>query len=164
MNYDELTAKELRELCEKRGIKPSRAKFDMIEDLKARDAADELSLEANLDQFEQDLLAGKIGGPVASETASDEVWPPEVPEELQKPVDGDSERPVTKLEVPHVIEDGVFYREFPRGVTLDQWEHESNLRSVEQVARSSGYDVFGPAFRDHGRSTSTVWVYGVNFR
>ena len=39
MNYEDLTAKELRELCEKKGIKPSRAKADMIEDLKARDAA-----------------------------------------------------------------------------------------------------------------------------
>lgn len=149
MNYDDLTAKELRELCEKRGIKPSRAKVDMIEDLKARDAADELT-----------QLSQELGLPDEPLTASEEDSAPEVHPESEKP----AQRPVEVLIAPHTIEDGVFYREFPRGVILEQWEHESNLRSVEQVARASGYHVFGPAFRDHERSSDTMWVYGVNFR
>lgn len=148
MNYDDLTAKELRELCEKRGIKPSRAKADMIEDLKARDAADELT------QLSQDLGLDEPVWPVEESPA------PEVHPEPEKP----AERPVEVLTPPHVIEDGVFYREFPRGPVLEQWEHESNLRSVAQAAMASGYEVYGPAFRAHNRSTEYTWVYGVNFR
>lgn len=39
MNYDDLKAAELRELCEERGLKVHRAKADMIAELEAYDAA-----------------------------------------------------------------------------------------------------------------------------
>ncbi len=153
MNYEDMKAAELRALCEAKGIKPSRSKADMIADLEARDSADELT-----------RLSQELNLPDEPMPGSEEVWPPEVPEELRKPGDERTARPVATLVVPHIIEDGTFYKEFPRGETLEQPEHEANLRRITHQAEASGFETFGPAFRAPNRTTRTDWVYGINIR
>lgn len=148
MNYDDLGAKELRALCEKRGIKPSRAKADMIEDLKARDAADELT------QLTQDL---GLDEPL---TASDVAPVPEVVAEPERPADG----PVAAPDEPYWVEQGVFLKKFPRNPNLDSWEHEANLRDVQEHARAEGFVILNPPRRVSARTTPSHWVYGINVR
>lgn len=149
MNYADLKAHELRELCEARGIKPSRAKADMIADLEARDAADELT-----------RLSQELGLPDEPLTASEDGTAPEAQDEAEKP----AERPVVALEVADWVEDHVFLKRFPRNPNLDSWEHQANLRDVAEYARASGFETFGPAFRVAHRTTPTDWVYGINVR
>lgn len=150
MNYDELTAKELRELCEKRGIKPSRAKADMIENLQARDAADELSRIGQ--ELEQD-------GVEASVPTVEEPTAPEVPVETVKPAESQPEAP----EDHAWVEGGTFYKTYPRNGRPSDREHQSYLEGVVEAAVAHGRDPYGPPFRDRTTDRS-VWLYGVNVR
>jgi ribosomal protein L12E/L44/L45/RPP1/RPP2 len=148
MTYEDLKAAELRALCEQRGIKPSRAKADMIADLKAKDAADAL------------IKHDEDAGLYAHETASEEAQAPEVPAEPEKPAES---RPAILTGVVWE-EGGTFYKRVPRrGSVLGDDEHEENLRDVADEARSRGREVYGPAFRDRDPDTAT-WVYAINVR
>lgn len=164
MKYDDLKAAELRALCEERGIKPSRAKADMIEDLKARDTADELTrLSQELDLPDEPMperspTFGKaLEEPV--EPAQDSP-PPFTPEYIEKP----AERPVVALTDVPWVEEGVFLVHFPRHEILDQGEHEANLQNVVTKALEDGFEPFGPPYRVHSRTQPNAWVYGVNIR
>jgi len=149
MDYSELTAAELKALCLEKGIKPSRAKADMIEDLKARDAADELT-----------RLSQELNLPDEPMPGSEDVWPPEVPIELQKP----AERPVEALTAFPWVEDGVYLKAFDRRETLDQGEHEMYLRLVGEGARADGFETYGPPYRVASKTLPTEWIYGINVR
>lgn len=140
MNYDDLTAKELKALCEERGIKPSRAKADMIEDLKARDAADELSRLGQ--EMEQD----------ATQAASQPDPAPEVKEPSESPSDS-----------PVWISDGRLRMRFERQGRLDDFEHYSYLSKVVEEAENRGLESYGPPFRVNDPDTY-YWVYAVNVR
>lgn len=144
MNYEDLTAKELRELCEKKGIKPSRAKADMIEDLKARDAADEL-------------------------TRLDQEMEQEAAEAAEKPAE---EKPVPTVEVPAPklpeervwVSDGRLYKAYAKeDKWLDDDEHEENLRDIVEEAVLRGADYFGPPFRVDDPDVNE-WIYAINIR
>lgn len=158
MNYDELKAAELRALCEEKGIKPSRAKHDMIEDLKARDAADELT------QLSQELDLPDEPMPVRSDTFMKAL---DVPQEapVDDPGPRGQERPLEQLQRAPGAEwvmDGTFYKEFPRDAVLDEREHESNLRQVVGGALAMQFQPYGPPFRSAALTSVTRWVYGVN--
>lgn len=153
MDYTELTAAELKALCLQKGIKPSRAKADMIEDLKARDAADELT-----------RLSQELGLPDEPLTASEEAWPPQVPDELRGPLSEPTARPVQPLTTFPWVEDGLYLKTFDRRDTLDQGEHEMYLRMTAEGARADGFETYGPPYRVHSRTMATEWVYGINVR
>lgn len=147
MTYDDLTAKELRELCEERGIKPSRAKADMIEDLKARDIADEL------------IQHDEAEGLYEPETAPEPVPEPETPAEPEKPTESQPEAPAE-----HVwVEGGTLYKTYPRNGRPSDREHQEYLGDVVEEAVAHGRDPYGPPFRDRTTDKS-VWLYGVNVR
>jgi hypothetical protein len=148
MDYTEMTAAELKALCVEKGIKPSRAKADMVEDLKARDAADELSLEANLQQFEEDVLVDRVGGSVEPVQM---VPIPFIPEALQKAAD----------EPSWVSEGRLFKRYQKEDSFLDEDEHEENLRDIVEEAVIRNLDYYGPPFRVDDPDTDE-WVYAIN--
>jgi hypothetical protein len=158
MDYTDLTAAELKALCAKRDIKPSRAKADMIEDLKARDAADELTrlgqeidYDANLTKWETELL--ESAG--ASETPVEEVEAPEVHLAPETAAEADEE--------PGWVQEGRLYKRYKRHGILDDREHRNNLTDVVEEAVIRGLDYFGPSFRiDDGDSAS--WLYAINVR
>lgn len=152
MDYSELTAKELREICEEKGIKPSRAKVDMIEDLKAREAADELT------RLSQEMEQGAADAPVPAPQAPPI---PFIPEELQKPVERPVE-PLVRSPGAEWVEGGIFLKEFDRGYALDTQEHESNLRQVLGAALAMGLSPYGPPYRFHERTNAFKWVYAIN--
>lgn len=136
MNYDDLKAAELRALCEERGIKPSRAKTDMIADLKADDAVREgtaTDYDANLAAWEKELLS------------QDPQTPESAPEE------------------PVWLSDGRLYKRYERHGKLDDREHHSNLTDVVEEAVIRGREPFGPSFRVTDPDPNT-WVYAVNVR
>lgn len=152
MDYSELTAKELREICEEKGIKPSRAKVDMIEDLKAREAADELTRLGQ--EMEQEAADAPVPAPQAPPI-------PFIPEELQKPVERPVE-PLVRSPGAEWVEGGIFLKEFDRGYALDTQEHESNLRQVLGAALAMGLSPYGPPYRFHERTNAFKWVYAIN--
>lgn len=154
MNYDELKAAELRALCEERGIKPSRAKHDMIEDLKARDAADELTVLAQ--EMEQEAADAPVPAPEAPPI-------PFIPEDLQKPAERPVE-PLVRSPGAEWVENGVFLKEFDRNYTLEQYEHERNLNQVVSAALGMQLHPYGPPYRVADRTNAFKWVYGVNVR
>lgn len=140
MNYEDLKAAELKALCEERGIKPSRAKADMIEDLKTRDAADELT------QLGQEV---ELNG---SETAS--AWVKEDPDPVE---------PVEAPDEPVWLADGCLYIRYLRHGRLDDREHHHNLTNVVEEAVIRGLTPYGPPFRVNDPDSAT-WVYAVNVR
>lgn len=149
MKYEDMTAKELRELCEERGIKPSRAKADMIEDLKARDAADELTrLSQELDRPDEPL------------PASEEDPAPEVPVEPEKPAESRTEPEDETVWVEH----GRLYKRYPRQTpVLGDHEHVNNLTDVTEEAVIRGRETYGSAFRVRDPDSAT-WLYAINVR
>ena len=148
MNYEDLKAAELRALCEQRGIKPSRAKADMIEDLKAKDAADAL------------IALDEIEGLYDDKTASEEAQAPEVPEETEKPAESHPETPQEDV----WEEGGSLHKRYPRrNPVLDSFEHIDRLIDVVNEALSRGKEPYGPAFRVRDPDPTT-WVYAVNIR
>jgi hypothetical protein len=147
MDYSELTAKELRELCEKRGIKPSRAKADMIEDLKARDAADELT-----------RLSEELGLRDEPLTVSEDVQVPEVHPEPVGPV----EEPPAAFDETVWFANGRLYKTYPHTGPLQDAEHASNLSDVIEEAVIRGKSTYGPSFRV--RSKTGPWVYAIHVR
>jgi hypothetical protein len=149
MNYEEMTAKELRELCEQRGIKPSRAKADMIEDLKARDAADELT------RLSQDLDL-----PDEPVTVSEPAPAPEVPAEPEKP----AETPSEPEDEDAWVENGRLYKRYRRqSPVLGDREHADNLADIAGEAVRRGREPYGLAFRVRDTDIAT-WLYAINVR
>lgn len=135
MDYSELTATELRKLCEKHGIKPSRAKADMIEDLKALDAANEQeAVEASVEPVEEKPVpAVEVPAPKRPE---ERVW----------------------------LSDGRLYKAFEKeDKWLDDDEHEENLRAMVEEAEARGADHFGPPFRVDDPDVDE-WIYAINVR
>lgn len=140
MNYDELKAAELKALCEEKGIKPSRAKADMIEDLKAWESAFEL-MQHDQDAGLYDSLPSLEKDPVPEpqpepEPAADElVW----------------------------LQDGVLHKRYKRHGKLDEREHHHYLSDVIEEAVLRDFGPFGPSFRLTDPDPDT-WVYGINVR
>lgn len=144
MDYSEMTAAELKALCVKKGIKPSRAKADMIEDLKARDAADELTrLSQEMEQ-----------------------------EAAEAPVEPVEETPAPAVEVPSKslpeervwVSDGRLYKAYAKEDRwLDDDEHEENLRDIVEEAVLRGVDYYGPSFRVDDPDVDE-WIYAINVR
>jgi hypothetical protein len=153
MAYSELTAKDLKALCEERSIKPSRAKADMIADLTARDAADELT---------------RLGQETGQEAVNDVLPASEddLGPEDEGPVEKPTQRPLEPLEVNYDwwIFEGRFLRRYMRtGPGLDGWEHISHLANVVAIAQDAGFEPYGPPFRKDDPDPTT-WVYAVNIR
>jgi len=146
MDYSGLTAKELRELCEKQGIKPSRAKADMIEDLLAREVADELTKH---DQ--ENGLYGPL--PPVEEDPGPSVHPAQEPP---------AETPPAVPEETVWVEDGRLHKAYPRTGPLLDVEHATYLDDVREEAVSRGEVVYGPAFRLGHRPGP--WVYAIHVR
>lgn len=147
MKYEEMSAAELKALCIEKGVKPSRAKADMIEDLKARDAADEL------------IQLGAEEGLYGSETVSAVETGPETLAEPTKSTESPSAPSDTRVR----IEGGSLYKTYPRNGLLSDREHQEHLDDVVAEALSRNQTPFGPAFRDR-TTDETVWLYGVNIR
>lgn len=139
MNYDELKAAELKVLCEERGIKPSRAKHDMIADLKDWDASN-----APVPPVEE------VEVPLAQE---------EPTKPAQRPVE-----PLVRSPGAEWVEDGVFLKEFDRNYTLEEYEHQRNLNQVVGAALGMRLHPYGPPYRVASRTNAFKWVYGVNVR
>lgn len=140
MSYEDLKAAELKALCEEKGIKPSRAKADMIEDLKAWESAFELM------QHDQD--AGLYDSlPSFKKTPDPEPQP----------------EPVPASDEPVWLDDGRLYIRHDRHGRLDDREHHHNLISVVEEAVIRGLTPYGPAFRVNDPDSAT-WVYAVNVR
>lgn len=140
MNYEDLKAAELKALCEERHIKPSRAKADMIADLKALDAANELT------QLTEEL------GLYEDQTPSETVPAPEPQEE-----------PENAPDEPVWLSDGRLYKRYTRHGILDNREHEGNLTDVIEEAVIRGLEPLPPSYRV-GDPDSKSWVYAVNVR
>lgn len=140
MSYEDLKAAELKTLCEEKGIKPSRAKADMIEDLKARDAADDLiTLTEDMGLNDSDAASAWV-------------------------VEGqDQTEPVPASDEPVWLDDGRLYIRHDRHGRLDDREHHHNLISVVEEAVIRGLTPYGPAFRVNDPDSAT-WVYAVNVR
>lgn len=142
MDYTEMTAAELKALCVEKGIKPSRAKADMVEDLKARDAADELT---------------RLGQEMEQEA-------------LDAPVEPVEEAPVPEVQVPAKnpanervwILDGRLFKAYEKEDRwLDDDEHEENLRDIVEEAVLRGKDYYGPPFRVDDPDVDE-WIYAIN--
>lgn len=160
MNYGDLKAAELKALCEERGIKPSRAKADMVADLECLDNADELT------QFSQELDLPDEPMPKRSDSFLKALGGPETAP-VDDPGPRGRERPLEALQRAPGAEwvmDGVFYKEFQRDAYLDERDHEAYLRQVVGSALALQFDPFGPAFRSEALTSVTKWVYGVNIR
>jgi ribosomal protein L12E/L44/L45/RPP1/RPP2 len=148
MTYEDLKAAELRALCEQRGIKPSRAKADMIADLKAKDAADAL------------IKHDEDAGLYAHETASEEVQAPEVPAEPEKP----AETPSEPEDEDAWVENGRLYKRYRRqSPVLGDREHADNLADIAGEAVRRGREPYGLAFRVRDTDIAT-WLYAINVR
>lgn len=146
MNYDELKAAELKALCIKRGIQPSRAKIDMIEDLKARDAADELT------KLGQEMAQEATDAPLpASEGAPSPVTLEKAPE------------PVKADETPWWVFDGRLYKRYVQDGALTDLVHEGYIADVVEEALTQNFVPYGPSFRVSNPDLF-YWVYAVNVR
>lgn len=140
MNYDELTAKQLQELCRERNLDTARDKATMIQRL--QDADEVLN---------------------APDTSTDAVLPasepekaPEVQEKTPEPVQADPEPEVAYWVTPR----GGFSLRIPRHGKLDDREHRTNLAAVKEAAENAGFEYYGPAFRVADPDNET-WVYRI---
>lgn len=149
MKYEDMKAAELRALCEEKGLKVHRAKADMIEELKARDAADELTRLGQ--EMEQDAPEEVSNG---SQPGSAWLVGPDGLPVDSGPVDGDT-----------WLFDGRFYKQYPkRGIYLEDDEHRGNLADVIANAAEAGHEYFGPSYRVPEKCGADFWVYAVNVR
>jgi hypothetical protein len=146
MDYTTLSAKELRELCEQRDIKPSRAKADMIADLEARDAADELT-----------RISQELETPDEPMPSSEAAPAPEVPVEAEKPAESPTAPPEDAW-----VENGRLFLVRPYIGPLDQMTHERYLREVSYEAVSWGFTPILPQRTRLRRGLD--WVYAVHVR
>lgn len=137
MTYDGLNATQLRELCNAKGVKPSRAKSDMIADLKANDAATELT-----EMAQEDGLYDVVS---ASEGTTEEVHEEPAPE----PAQGRT-----------WVGDGFFFESFPRDGRLTDPAHKNFIDTTELDARKAGYQLRSGANRVSDEDT-TIWIYQV---
>lgn len=144
MDYTDMTAAELKALCATKGIKPSRAKADMIEDLKARDAADELTQLTQ--EMEQEAAERR-------EEPAEAVPAVFVPEHLQK-----------AGEDRVWLSDGRLFKAYLKeDKWLDDDEHEENLRDIVEEAVIRGKEHYGPPFRVDDPDVDE-WIYAINVR
>lgn len=144
MDYSEMTAAELKALCVAKGIKPSRAKADMIEDLKAREAADELTRLSQ--EMEQEAAEASVEPVEETPAPAVEVPAPKLPEERVW------------------VSDGRLYKAYAKEDRwLDDDEHEENLRDIVEEAVLRGVDYYGPSFRVDDPDVDE-WIYAINVR
>jgi hypothetical protein len=140
MNYESLNAIQLRELCNAKGVKPSRAKADMIADLKARDA---LSEDKTFDTTDTLTLTDAVL--TLAEDTTEEVHEEPAPE----PAQGRT-----------WVGDGFFFESFPRDGRLTDPAHKNFIDTTELDARKAGYQLRSGANRVSDEDT-TIWVYQV---
>ena len=151
MDYTELTAKQLQELCRTRGVDTARDKATMIARLKEDDAAKEI------EEFYGDKPAPLPDGVLP---ASEEVVEAPAPEAAPEPSQADPEPSQPDF---WVSSDGGFTMRFDRHGKLDEREHRHNLHTVREAAEDAGYSPYGPPFRVVDPDTTT-WVYRVYVR
>lgn len=151
MDYTELTAKQLQELCRGRGVDTARDKATMIKRLQEDDAAKEI------EKFYGDEPAPLPDGVLpASEDEQVSVDPEPTPEPPQ--ADPEPSQPDF-----WVTPQGGFTMRFERHGKLDEREHRHNLHTVRVTAEQAGYAVYGPPFRVKDPDAKT-WLYRINVR
>lgn len=150
MDYTELTAKQLQELCRKRGVDTARDKATMIKRLQEDDSAKEI------EEFYGDEPAPLPDGVLP---ASEDEQMSADPEPVPEPPQADPEPSQPDYEVSN----GRFSMRFDRHGKLDDREHRSNLHTVKVTADEAGFTTYGPAFRVNDPDKHT-WVYRINVR
>lgn len=150
MDYTELTAKQLQELCRSRGVDTARDKATMIARLKEDDASKEIE-----EFYGGDPAPLPDGVLPASE---DEPVSPD-PEPAPEPPQADPE----PSEADYWLVAGSLAMRFKRHGKLDDREHRHNLHTVVQTALDNGFAPYGPPFRVTDPDTKS-WVYHVNVR
>lgn len=150
MDYTELTAKQLQELCRTRGVDTARDKATMIARLKEDDAAKEI------EEFYGDEPAPLPDGVLP---ASEDEQEASDPEPAPEPVQADPE----PSQPAYWIVKGGFTIRVDRHGKLDDREHRHNLHAVREAAETAGFTPYGPPFRVNDPDKNT-WVYRINVR
>lgn len=150
MEYTELTAKQLQELCRERGVDTARDKATMISRLKEGDAAKEIK------EFYGDETAPLPDG-VLPASEPEPVSPD--PETTPEPSQDDPEPP----RVDSWVQDGGYTIRVARHGKLDEREHRHNLTLVRELAEGQGHTSYGPPYRVTDPDKYT-WVYRINVR
>lgn len=150
MNYSELTAKQLQELCRERGLATARDKATMVTRLQEDDAAKDIK------EFYGDEPAPLPDGVLpASET--EQVSPD--PEPTPEPPQADPEPP----QADYWLQDGGYTIRVEKHGKLDEREHRHNLTVVRESAAEAGFETYGPPFRVTDPDKHS-WVYRINVR
>ena len=151
MNYSELTAKQLQELCRERSLDTARDKATMIKRLTEDDAAKEI------EKF--------YGG--ESAPLPDGVLPASEDEQVSADPEPTPEPSQAAPELPYhdfwVTPQGGFTMRFDRHGKLDEREHRHNLHTVKTAAEEAGFSTYGPPFRVKDPDPQS-WVYRINVR
>lgn len=150
MDYTNLTAKQLQELCRDRNVDTARDKATMIARLKEADAAQEI------EEFYGDEPAPPPDGVLP---ASENEPVPADPEPAPEPPQADPE----PSQPDYWLDAGRFSMRFDRRGKLDDREHRHNLHTVKEAAADAGFTTFGPAYRTNDPDKKT-WVYRINVR